>query len=231
MVKNLLFILLVVCSLNLSGQFTYSPSPATINIPASSGDHKLDIIINNAQDSTYEVYWKIEKSSNFNSNWITYLCDLTTCYFFNVDEIDPEKPNLMPMGNHKFEFHFIPEGVAGTTTVKLNLYQDKAMTQQIMSINIPINASSTSSSKDIQTSTVKVFPNPAVDYFQVTNGSGVKKVVLYNVLGKEVKVFNNSHNSLHDVSDLKKGLYIVRMFDDKNKLLKVVRLNKSSDGA
>jgi hypothetical protein len=231
MIRYLLSILLLVVYLNAQGQFTYSPNPAVINVPYNVGDHKLDITFTNGSDSTYEVYWKIEKNSNFNSNWITYLCDLTTCYFFNVDQIDTNKPNVVGPGNFNFEFHFLPENFSGTTTVKLNLYEDKAMTKQLLSVTIPVNVSGSSSSKDIVASAVKVFPNPTIDYFQVTNGAGVKKIVLYNVLGKEVKSFINSNNALHDIGDLKKGMYIVRLFDDKNKLIKVVRLNKGSDGA
>ena len=231
MIRSLLWIFLTILSTGLAGQFTYTPSPASINVPANIGDHKLEIMFNNAYDSTYEVYWKIEKPSTFSSNWITYICDLTTCYFFNVDQINPDKPNVVSQGNFLFEFHLLPENYTGTSTVKLNLYEDKAMTKQLLSVNIPINVSTPTSTRDVSSSSIKVFPNPTTDYFQVTNGSGVKKIVLLNVLGKEVKHFQNTNNAIHDIGDLKKGLYIVRMFDEKNKLIKVVRLNKGSDGA
>lgn len=231
MVRYLLSLLFLLFILGVNAQFTYSPSPAAINVPANVGDHKLEITFNNAHDSTYEVYWKIEKPSSFNSNWSTYICDLTTCYFFNVDQINPDKPNIVSQGNFMFEFHLLPENYTGAATVKLNLYEDKQMTKQLLSVNIPINVSSPTSTRDVSASSIKVFPNPTTDYFQVTNGSGVKKIVLFNVLGKEVKSFQNTNNAIHDIGDLKKGLYIVRMFDDKNKLIKVVRLNKGSDGA
>lgn len=76
-----------------------------------------------------------------------------------------------------------------------------------------------------------MFPNPTIDYFQITNTPAIKKVVIYNMFGKEVKTFNNTSSSTYDVTDIKFGMYIVKMLDDKNKIVKSVKLQKSSVGA
>jgi hypothetical protein len=49
-------------------------------------------------------------------------------------------------------------------------------------------------------------------------------------MGKEVKTFFNYNNANHDVSDLRKGIYMVRMLDAKNRVIKTVRLSKNVDG-
>ncbi len=84
---------------------------------------------------------------------------------------------------------------------------------------------------DYYTEDIKVFPNPTTDYFQINNGVNVKKVIIYNMFGKEIRVASNSANTLHDVTDLKSGMYIVKMLDDRNKIVKSIKLQKSSGGA
>lgn len=87
------------------------------------------------------------------------------------------------------------------------------------------------SNYEIVTEDIKVFPNPSVDYFQINNTLDVKKVIIYNMFGKEVKTFRNVANALFDITDLKSGMYIVKMLDDKNGIIKSVKLQKSSSGA
>lgn len=78
---------------------------------------------------------------------------------------------------------------------------------------------------------LKVFPNPTADYFQVSNGTNVRKIIIYNIFGKEVKSFFHYNNAQHEVTDLKSGMYIVKMIDDKNKIIKSVKLHKNFTGA
>ena len=78
---------------------------------------------------------------------------------------------------------------------------------------------------------IKIFPNPATDFFQINNSSIVKKVVLYNIVGKEVKTFIHYNNAQHEISDLKAGMYFIKMFDEKNRVVRSLKLNKSFDGA
>lgn len=77
----------------------------------------------------------------------------------------------------------------------------------------------------------KVYPNPTVDYFQITNGSNIKKVVVYNMFGKEVKSYFHYNNAQHEVSDLKSGMYIVKLIDERNKVIKSIKLHKNITGA
>ena len=135
----------------------------------------------------------------------------------------------MDKGTHSFEIGFYPRTVPGTGKAVLKLYGDNQFTKLIKEIDINLYAGTTSS-KDVNVNTIRVFPNPTTDYFQIANGSQVSKIVLYNVLGKEVKTFFNYNNANHDVSDLRKGIYMVRMLDAKNRVIKTVRLSKNVDG-
>lgn len=77
---------------------------------------------------------------------------------------------------------------------------------------------------------LKVFPNPTSDFFQISNSVNVKKVIVYNMFGKEVKAFFHYSNAQHDINDLKAGMYIVKMIDERNKIVKSVKLNINFSG-
>jgi len=62
--------------------------------------------------------------------------------------------------------------------------------------------------------TVKVYPNPASEYFTI-DIKGLNKVQLYNVSGQLVKQFDNVFgNSMIPVSGLEKGLYLLKVSGD-----------------
>ncbi len=92
------------------------------------------------------------------------------------------------------------------------------------------SASAAQSQMEYNNDDLKVFPNPATEYFQINNALSIKKLVIYNMFGKEVKVLFNQNNTQHDVTDLKSGMYIIKMLDERNKVVKSVKLQKISSG-
>lgn len=108
----------------------------------------------------------------------------------------------------------------------LLLFFSVALSTDINAQNTPINNTSSYQSVDI-----KVFPNPAIDYFQISNAQNISKAIVYNMFGKEVKVFNYiTTSSQNNISDLRTGMYIIKMLDDKNKVIKSVKLQKTDSG-
>ncbi|MFZ1749781.1 MAG: T9SS type A sorting domain-containing protein [Saprospiraceae bacterium] len=98
------------------------------------------------------------------------------------------------------------------------------------STNVPSNQVGSNYQYEQLVDDLKVFPNPTSDYFQITNSVNVKKIVVYNLFGKEVKSFYNYNNAQHEISDIKVGMYMVKMFDERNKVIKSVKLHKNFSG-
>jgi len=63
---------------------------------------------------------------------------------------------------------------------------------------------------------VKIYPNPAVNNLYISSKSEVRKVVIYNVVGKQVKEYSNVLQSVN-VSDLKSGVYMIKTTDANGK--------------
>jgi hypothetical protein len=215
-----------------NAQINYNPDPYSIVVPVVSDPYnntKEDLILTVPIDTLYTLFWKME-FVNMKDEWQLQLCDLNYCYDFNAKQSSPNQPNRMERGNHLFQIGFYPRGVEGTGKAILKLYGDNTFTKLIKEIPVNLYAGTTSS-RDVNINAIRVFPNPASDYFQIANSSQVNKIVIYNVLGKEIKTLFHYSSASHDISDLKKGIYMVRLLDSKNKVIKTIRLSKNVDGA
>jgi len=73
---------------------------------------------------------------------------------------------------------------------------------------------------------VALYPNPVADYF--TLGFKTLKVDIYSITGQLVKTFNTNGNAEYQfsVSSLASGLYLVKTFDENNKV-RVVKFIKN----
>ena len=76
---------------------------------------------------------------------------------------------------------------------------------------------------------ISIYPNPVADYFKINSNIEVTKIEIYNLIGKRVKVLQNNSSGLFDVSDLRNGIYLVRVFGKSGKALKVLRLGINTE--
>ncbi len=74
---------------------------------------------------------------------------------------------------------------------------------------------------------LSLFPNPTTDFFAVKQDDSIKKVAIYNWLGKKITSFSHFKGRIYNVENLEQGIYIIRLYDDKDKLAKVLRLHRS----
>ena len=65
---------------------------------------------------------------------------------------------------------------------------------------------------------LQVYPNPAKDVVNVMTKNNIKNISVYDVTGKEVIHLNNLdlNNARVDVSGLEKGIYLMKIVDNKN---------------
>ena len=74
---------------------------------------------------------------------------------------------------------------------------------------------------------INVYPNPATDYFKIKNGENVHTVLIYNIVGRQMKRFKvDSQEDRFNIGELPKGMYVVRLMDDKNEVIQTIRMNK-----
>ncbi len=76
---------------------------------------------------------------------------------------------------------------------------------------------------------IRIYPNPVANFFKIDSKVTIGKIEIYNLIGKKVKSQNNDSGDIFDASDLRNGMYLVRIFDKKGKVLKVLRLGVNNE--
>lgn len=75
------------------------------------------------------------------------------------------------------------------------------------------------------TPTLRVFPNPAVDYIEVSESQQVEMVAVYNLVGRRVKTFQYGDGEKYFIGDLPRGMYLVQLIGNRNSVLTTQRVN------
>lgn len=82
--------------------------------------------------------------------------------------------------------------------------------------------------KRTESSVVSIFPNPATEYITVSNEDAVKSIVLFNMVGRKIRIFATEKGERYEIGDLPNGLYVVQLFGKNNKVITTQRLTKKS---
>ena len=73
---------------------------------------------------------------------------------------------------------------------------------------------------------IKIFPNPATEYIELSENDKVSTIVVYNLAGREMKRFDAYNGEKYYVGDLARGLYLVQLLDTKNQTVVTQRVSK-----
>ncbi|MFN7116916.1 MAG: T9SS type A sorting domain-containing protein [Saprospiraceae bacterium] len=74
--------------------------------------------------------------------------------------------------------------------------------------------------------TIKIFPNPATDYFEISQSEKVAQIVVFNLVGKELKRFDANEGQRYNIAELPKGLYLVQLLDRSGQTIVTQRVSK-----
>ncbi len=247
MKKNLLFFLLTVSTFFLNAQNVsnkkesfntttklFSPNELSVEFDedtilvdtlVTDSERIIEIFLTNKGTETKKIYWKVETVS-FNSDWTFLICDSQNCYPPNYDHSSKNNPNILEPDSTQFwSFHFNDHAVADTGMLVLKMYDDKNFTNVVDTLPMIFRTRFHTATKDIASNSLYISPNPTPDYFSISTESDVSKLEIYNLIGKKIKSIDNNYYNFYNVSDLRNGMYLVRILDKSNKVIKVVRLN------
>ncbi len=72
----------------------------------------------------------------------------------------------------------------------------------------------------------KVFPNPATEYIELSASNRATLLIIFNLVGREIKRFTIKPKHRYYIGNLPNGLYLVQILDEKNQPLATLRLSK-----
>lgn len=227
MTRQLLFLLaLVIIPLALRGQSTISVEPSTFVLTGNPNqtDIPYHIQVTNTSSEVVSIYWS-KRMTNNPTVWFSWICDKVRCYLPDFSSNPPDAPNILqPNESMDFQIHMNPSLTEGTGDYEVRLLDD--MGNVLATINGQIVIDNSTAVKDANDSKLTVFPNPAVDFFQVSETPGLKGIELFNIVGNKVRSFETAPGKQYYVGDLNNGIYLVRLVSSTKKVLKTIRLSK-----
>jgi hypothetical protein len=222
-VKNIYLILsLFLLSVGLSAQeFEVTPvNPTyyfTLN-PAMDQDFANHATITNNTNQVLSLHW-FRQVDYIPSGWESAICD-RVCYFTSVGS---KSLTLQPNEALDFDVHTYTRMNPGDSAMITMKVIEIGTTDTLEAVYRFLGASGTSQQ---EISDISVYPNPTTDYFQINREENIGEIHLYNIVGRKVKIYDGRENNVFDVSDLRSGVYLVRIFGTNKRVIKTVRLNK-----
>lgn len=228
MKETLLFLLSFIFIVGVNAQdLSVNPDPVTKELSVEDGDVKVDFTITNNTSRETEVWWEMDRGAA-PDEWDFYLCDVNLCYTPAVTSCPCNKPNFLA-GNSTniYMMHVVPNGVAGSGVVNLRILEECEGDVSIIEIPITYEVSGTTSTQfeDINNN-ITIYPNPSSQSIRIMEDREVSEIIIYNLIGKKIKRLNHSPGQSHDISELDRGIYLLRMLNEDQNILKVSRLTK-----
>ncbi len=167
--------------------------------------------------------------------WETQVCDKNSCYLpaFNTNYDKAAglllPVNLAPGTSFDLILHIFPNRVPGTGVFDFDISQTGKPETILSTISFSTVVESMAATSQVSNKNdLKLFPNPAIDYFELVNNNLVSKVVIYNLIGRKIRTYDASNSRRYNISDLPSGIYLVGLMDESNNILKTLRLSKKS---
>ncbi len=186
--------------------------------------------VTNQTSGTLNLRWE-RTVIEIPDGWKTAVCDLNNCYLPSVSTMDFE---LEPNQTGTMDVHAYPGGnpgilndaMPGTAVVEIKVINIDDDTEFLVG-TYTITLEQTVSVSEIDKASLRVFPNPAVEYFQVKGAEHVTSIILYDILGRPIRNYGVMNTTQEfPVGDLPTGFYLVKLLDDNDDTLKVLRLKK-----
>jgi len=217
--KSFLFIF-IVTAFAVKAQ-TYSINPAkTVTFTAALNNITInDIYQTNTGTGSITLVWE-KVSISVPPQWQYSMCDLGTCY--PGLPTGPTTMNVVAPGAQGFlGLNIDPGNTPGSGVVKVRVYQS-GFVANADTLTWYVNANAVGINEVSINNSVKIYPNPASDYFYVELNkiTEVKNACLTDALGKKVMSPALSTDKKINISELDKGIYFLNIETTEGRILK-----------
>ena len=180
-----------------------------------------------------EIKWTYEVSDDAPAEWIFKLCDDSGCYPSSVSStLDSAfDPLAVAAGESSlWDLHLNHKLVEGSALVTFNIYLASDTDNPIYTYvyNVTASAMVNTGDLEVEIKQLNAYPNPTKGLLNISNADLVDEVVVYNLLGRKVRVFDIKAGDQINLSDLQDGVYLVGMFSEEHGLLKTNRILKKN---
>ncbi len=227
MIRLLLFLTIILSIPMVSrGQVTVSVDPPTFVLTGNptQTDVSYHILVTNTSADTAKIFWS-KRMSNSPVSWTSWICDDNSCYLAEVNSCPSNKPNkLEPGESFELQIHMFPDQVEGSADYQATLLDDQG--NSLFVITGVFLISNSTAVKETNEAKLSIFPNPATDFFNVSDIPGLNNIELFNIVGNKVRSFEAVPQKQYYIGDLTDGIYLVRLVSSNGKVIRTIRLSK-----
>lgn len=227
--KHLLLVLLLTNIIILRGnaQTTLTLTPPIVNTSVNSDSFEVKgkAVLKNTASQTKRFVWQRNILSMTNG-WQALVCDINQCWTSAVN-VSPDTIVLAPNGTSNLDVYIRPNHTSGAATIELKVTEVGNATNTLTGRYL---FSPTTGLRDYSKGStgIRIYPNPTTDYFMVLDHNDlIDKVVIYNIIGRQMKSYKAIDNFKYMIYDLPEGIYIIRLLNGQGNTVKTIRLNKS----
>lgn len=231
--KHLLLVLILsnIVILRGAAQVTLTLTPAIVNTSVNSDSFEIKgkSVLKNTANQTKRFVWQRNILSMTNG-WQSLVCDANQCWTSTVN-VSPDTLVLAANGTSNLDVYIRPNRILGAATIELKVSEVGNATNTLTGRYLfsPITPVREYSKTSVG---IRVYPNPTTDYFMLADNTDVvDKVVIYNIIGRQMKSYKAIDNFKYTVNDLPEGIYIIRLLNNNGNTVKTIRLNKSKTKA
>lgn len=172
----------------------------------------------NGSSNAYALKWSRTVMGETPSAWEVQICDNQNCW---GPAYSTRNFNLSPNENADLKVNFVLNGTPGTGAVKVNVTDTDGSGINLESVFVAQTDATGTSATVQQVKDIMLYPTPVRERVYVMFNPSLKpeRVDVHNVLGQKVKSFpiqleRNNYRTELALSDLDKGLYFVRVYQN-----------------
>lgn len=225
MKQILLSTILLLFLMPLSAQVSIGLKPNVVMMDVNPAEFETvahSYITNNSDEAkTFRWFRTIE---NISIGWQNAICDVNACYSVETDTTPVDfLLTLAPGDSSMLDVHIRPNGIDGSAKIKVTVFEVGDPENQITGEYL---FNQTTPTYDVNVVSIRIFPNPAIDYFELSDYTNVREVVISDLVGHVLKRYNVYPGAKFDVGYLPGNIYLVRLLDNQRDIIKTLRLKK-----
>lgn len=236
MLKHLLFVpILMLCTVVHAQNFTLAPNPVFVETTADAmgfpGEMIAESTITNNTSDTLNMRW--ERIVNDKPEcWVTSVFGISMQFVPMVNTADFV---LFPNTTGIMNVHTYPEFTAdgfltageGEVVLKItNLDEPSDTLLATYNFLITGDVSCVTNTSEIDTEPLIIYPNPSSDFFQLSETQAIQQLLMYDMLGQQIRQFEVTPNQHYDIKNLADGVYWVQLMDRRGEAIETIKFLK-----
>lgn len=179
--------------------------------------------ITNATGSTQTIKWE-RTTINITNGCLTQVCDLNLCY---TPVVSSKNFDIAANATGNIIMHFLNYDSLPNTSgvIHLKMTNVNFPTDTVTVVFLFTEASS-GTNQALPAPTVKLFPNPATDYFRLDRADAVQRIRMFALDNREVARYTAAPGMTYPLTEVPAGTYILALEDENGRVFQALELIK-----